>query len=186
MAISEYHQKFAQQADSIIDNKVRVKKEELEAVFRTVAPTYTSAPIRVAVLGCGDKRFVQKHRELFEDLLKASVSLTTLDITIEHLAGEGGVIKHDCTLPLPSGPYNITYAHVLLKFIDPAKQMDVIQNSYNALADGGIAIHVLDTEEYTGSAPIVPLEIYKSQLEMQHISFKEIPIAFGIALVLYK
>ncbi len=186
MTLSDYHQKFIQQSDSTIDNKVRVKKEELKAIFREAVPTIASSPIRVAVLGCGDKRFVQKHRELFTELLGGPVNLTTFDITIDHLAGEAGVIEHDCTLPLPSGPYDITYAHVLLKFIALPQQMGVILNSYNVLAKGGVAIHVLDREDYSGHDPVVPLEKYKSQLGAGGVSVKEIPVAFGIALVLNK
>lgn len=186
MELSEYHQKFAGQSDAEIDKKIAAKKDELVAVFNAVPAVFESDSIRVAVLGCGDKRFVRKHKELFTEVLGVPVNLTTFDITINHLAGEAGVIEHDCTLSLPGGPYDIIYAHVLLKFIDPAKQMDVIQNSYDALAAGGMAIHVLDAEDYSGHAPKVPLEIYESQLVTEGISFKEIPVAFGIALVLCK
>ncbi len=186
MSLSEYHQKFAQQSDDTIADKIRVKKEELEAIFKVVAPAFVAHPIRIAVLGCGDRRFVQKHREIFSELLSGPVALTTFDITIDHLAGENGVVEHDCAVPLPGGSFDITYAHVLLKFIEPAKQMNVIQNSYDALADGGVAIHVLDTGDCTGDAPKVPLETYKQKLLAKGIAFKEVSIAFGIALVLYK
>lgn len=186
MSLSEYHQKFAQQSDNIIDDKLCVKKEELESIFKVMAPAFVVHPIRVAVLGCGDKRFVQKHREIFSELLGGPVALTTFDITIDHLVGESGVIEHDCTVPLPGGPFDIAYAHVLLKFIEPTKQMNVIRNSYNALAAGGIAIHVLDAGDYTGQQPVVLLEKYKSQLVAEGVSFKEIPVAFGLALVLCK
>lgn len=185
MELSTYHQKFAAQPDAEIDKKIAAKRSELEAVFSTLSPTFEQAPLKVAVLGCGDKRFVEKHRELFSSLLQKPIELTTFDIAIDHLEGAEGVIRHDCTLPLPNGPYDITYAHVLLKFIEPTKQVDVLYNSYQALHEHGLAIHILDTQDYAEKHPLVDLAAHKTLLRAKNIAFTEIPVHYGLALVLH-
>lgn len=186
MELSTYHQKYAAQSDTEIGNKTSAKRAELEAIFGALPPAFNHEPIKIAVLGCGDKRFVQKHRGLFSSLLQKPIDLTTFDITTNHLQGEEGVILHDCTLPLPNGPYDITYAHVLLKFIEPTKQLDVLYNSYESLRKPGLAIHILDAEDYKGDHPPVDLVTHQTSLRERGIAFKEIPVHYGLALVLYK
>lgn len=192
-SLSPYHQKYAKQSAEEIQNKVHAKKEELEAIFREVTLDTKDIPVRLAVLGCGDKRFVTQHQKIFEEVLHKKVSVTTFDITIQHLKGEEHIFQHDCTLPLPHGPYAITYGHVLLKFIAPQKQFDVLRNSYEALTPWGIAIHVLDTEEITTTNDTlpdwswsVPLEKHIQELTALNISYKKIPVKYGVALVLVK
>ncbi len=90
-------------------------------------------------MGCGDKRFIDGHRQYSREYLGDPPHVTTLDISIEHLEGGSDVIQHDITQPLPNGPYDITYAHVVLKFIEQSRQWAVIDNSYKALKAGGIA-----------------------------------------------
>ncbi len=193
MPLSNYHQSYADQSTDRIDHKLEVKKQELAKIFQEIAPTLTSAPLRIAILGCGDKRFVSGHKRIFEELLHTTVDLTTFDISTDHLAGEAGVIKHDCTLPLPLAPFDITYAHVLLKFIPPENQFALIKNSFDALNKGGTAIHVLDKAEIDnpevhvdGDLWSVPLSAYKQQLSSGGIEFKEIPLEYGVAIVLVK
>ncbi|MBL8031551.1 MAG: hypothetical protein JNK33_04495 [Candidatus Doudnabacteria bacterium] len=185
MELSTYHQKYAAQPNAEIDKKILAKQSELEAVFSTLSPAFEQVPLKIAVLGCGDKRFVPKHRELFSFLLQKPIELTTFDITTDHLEGEDGVMRHDCTLPLPNGPYDITYAHVLLKFIEPTKQVDVLYNSHQALREHGLAIHVLDTQDYEGEHPLVNLATHKTFLQAKKIAFTEIPVHYGLALVLH-
>lgn len=133
MPLSVYHQKYAQQNDKEIQHKADAKEQELRTIFDQITWQPISNPVKIAVLGCGDKRFITYHQEIFEQVIKKSVQVTTFDITLEHLTGESNIIQHDCTLPLLHAPYDITYAHVLLKFIEPKKQFDVIINSYEAL-----------------------------------------------------
>jgi len=125
--------------------------------------------------------------------LKRNVEVTTFDITIDHLAGEPNVFQHDCTLPLPNPPYDITFAHVLLKFIETEKQLDLLKNSFDALKSGGVAIHVFDEEEVKATNPklphdlwAVPLEKWKQKLTELGIEYKEIPLKYGPALVLLR
>ncbi len=193
MALSPYHQKYASQPDAEVQNRVNEKRQELSAIFAEVQLKTTSEPVRIAVVGCGDKRYVQWHRDIFETLLKRPVEVITFDIVVDHLQGEENVIQHDCTLPFPGRPFDITYAHVLLRFIETEKQWDLIQNSLNALKSGGLAIHLLDTEDYETAAPIlsnglfsVPLKRWETKLDELNIAYREIPVKYGLALVLTK
>lgn len=184
MALSDYHQKYSNKSDEEIAVRASVKKMELKQIFSSVHLKTDSEKLKIAVMGCGDKRFVKYHREYFAEILGKPVELTTFDITIDHLAGEDGIVQHDCTEPLPNPQYDITFAHALLKFITIEKQWDVIINSYNALKPGGLAIHVLDEEDYSGEdlgAGLfsVPLEQWAERLRNNDISFTEIPLKTG-------
>lgn len=183
MTLSEYHQQQAAETFGKMLDKVKEKDAELEAVLRAV-PISVDGLARVAVLGCGDKRYIPYHQRLFEDHLGTEVDMTTFDITTEHLSGTPGVVQHDCTLPLPGTPYDLTFAHVLLKFISVDKQLAVLKNSYDALRPGGIAIHIIDEKEMKTNE--VPLSLLKEQLAVEKIEVTEVPVKYGIALVLRK
>jgi len=193
MTLSAYHQKYSNQPDEELKRRADAKEQELASIFQKISLNTNSNPVKLAVLGCGDKRFIAHHKRIFENVLKRNVDVTTFDITIDHLAGESNIFQHDCTLPLPNPPYDITYAHVLLKFIETEKQFDLIKNSFDALKTGGIAIHVFDEEEVKASSPklfdnlwAVPLEKWKQKLTGLDIEYKEIPLKYGPALVLLR
>ena len=193
MALSAYHQKYADYSGEEIKKRADAKEQELATIFNEVSLKTDIDPVRLAVLGCGDKRFVAHHKRIFENVLKRNVEVTTFDINIDHLAGESNVFQHDCTQPLPNLPYDITYAHVLLKFIEAEKQFDLLKNSFDSLNPGGVAIHVFDLDEIKATSPklpdglwAVPLEQYKKQLTELGIEYKEIPLKYGPALVLLR
>jgi hypothetical protein len=174
-----------------IANRAAVKDEELSAIFAAVEPPPVMKPVHIAVLGCGDRRLVAHHRMMFEKHMRRPVEITTFDITIEHLEGESGVVRHDCATPLPNPPYDITYAHVLLKFIETGKQWDVIKNSCKVLRPGGLAIHVLDRIDYETKEVrlkdglyAVPLGDHIRQLTDHGYKFHLIPLKYGQALVI--
>lgn len=193
MTLSPYHQKYASQSDAEVANRVNEKKLELSEVFAQVQLKTTSEPVRIAIVGCGDKRYIRWHKEIFENILQKPVELTTFDIVIDHLEGGENVVQHDCTRPLPHGPFDITYAHVLLRFIETGKQWDLIQNTMDVLRSGGLAIHLLDTEDYETKEPIlsnglfsVPLKSWEAKLDEYNIEYKEVPVKYGLALVILK
>lgn len=193
MTLSTYHQKYTNHSDAEIANRANEKRQELALIFEQTQLKTDDELVRVAVLGCGDKRFIKHHQEIFESFLKRPIEITTFDITTEHLLGGKGVVEHDCTLPLPGGLYDITFAHVLLKFIETSKQWDLIKNSYDALKPGGLAIHIMDKEDYETKEILlpngqyaVPLEKWKAKLDELEIEHKEVPVKFGLALVLVK
>ena len=193
MTLSTYHQKYSNQSDEELKRRADAKEQELTSIFQEVSLSTDSDPVKLAVLGCGDKRFVAHHKRIFENVLKRNVEVTTFDINIDHLAGESNVFQHDCTLPLPNPPYDITFAHVLLKFIETEKQFDLLKNSFDTLKSGGVAIHVFDEEEIKATSPklpddlwAVPLEKWKKKLTELNIEYKEIPLKYGPALVLLR
>jgi hypothetical protein len=185
MTLSAYHQKYLSRSEEDMDLRVRAKEHELEQIFKEISFEPSHVPVRIAVMGCGHKRFVRAHRETFARVLGKPVELTTFDITVDHLVGEERVVQHDCTLPLPNTPYEITLAHVVLKFIPTEKQWPLIQNSYDALSIGGMAIHVFDEDDLDLSTSPregyfkVSLEDYKKKIEEQGIGFQEMRIKTG-------
>ncbi|MDA3840244.1 MAG: hypothetical protein PF572_04085 [Patescibacteria group bacterium] len=193
MALSKYHNKYSSLIDEEILNRIEAKEDELIEIFKKVSLDNNNNLARVAVLGCADKRFVSAHKILFEKILNRKVDLTTFDISTDHLEGETNVIQHDCTLPLPGSLYDVTFGHVVLKFIETGKQYDFLKNSYDALNLGGIAIHVFDNEEISSENEKlsdgywrVPLDVWKTKLTEEEIQFMEIDLKYGPALVILK
>jgi hypothetical protein len=193
MTLSNYHQKYAAKSDADLKQRIEEKKQELIKIFEQVELKKSGKTVRVAVLGCADKRLVKGHKKIFADILKKPVELYTFDISIEHLAGEENIIQHDCTLPLPNAPFDIAYSHVLLKFIPTEKQFDLLKNSVLALAPGGLAIHIMDKEDYEtvdkklpDGSWAVPLEKWEEELAGININYLEIPVRYGLALILSK
>lgn len=183
MALSEYHKKFAAQSNEEIQQKTDAKSNELKQVFSRIPFIVNRQIVKIAVLGCGERRLARNHKEIFELVLNKPVELTTFDITTEHLADVPGVIEHDVTKSIPGGPYDIIYAHVLLKFIEIEKQWDVIMNSYNCLNSSGVALHFFDEEELVTDTErlgkwgwSVPLERWKDRLIESEIDYRILDI----------
>lgn len=200
MTLSTYHQKYANRSPNDMSKRIRAKAYELKQIFAKLPGHTFENPARVAIMGCADKRFVPVHREIFEKIVAHPVTVITFDITVEHLLPESDIAEWDCTKPLPDAPYDITYASVLLRFIETEKQWDVLKNSHSALGKNGVAIHILDEEDYTSTTAklsngyfSVPLNRWEHQLKESGIQFLEIPIKTGptleadsLALVLLK
>ncbi|MDD4628646.1 MAG: hypothetical protein PHE68_04625 [Candidatus Peribacteraceae bacterium] len=191
MTLSPYHQQQKALSDEEILKRIAAKEEELQAVLKKEPLHFKTSPIRIAVLGCGDRRYIHLHRVLFEKFLQKPVHVVTFDIVIEHLKSEDGIVQHDCVEPLPGGPFVLVYSHVLLKFIETAKQWDVLFNSYQALSPGGLAVHVMDREEIDDSSSVpsngfspVPLSQWRKMLDASAIPHSLIPVKYGQVLVL--
>jgi hypothetical protein len=184
--LTEYHNKRQTLTDADIAERLLWKETELKQIFSVAKPEFLSEIIKVAVLGCADRRLVPGHKEIFQKLLGKKVDITTFDITLEHLQGAENVVKHDCALPLPGQPYNITYDQLLVKFMPPEKQWEVLMNAYNALASGGIAIHLMyingkarkDTQQFYD----VPLEDFLSKLTSANIPHQKFQVKTGTNL----
>lgn len=88
MALSAYHQKYANQLDAEIQSRADEKRQELSVIFGQAQLNTTGESVRIAVIGCGDKRFIKHHKEIIESFIKKPVEIITFDITIDHLAGE--------------------------------------------------------------------------------------------------
>lgn len=181
--LDKYHQQYTDKSDEELEKRIAEKKKELLIIKSELKPNFNSNVIDIAVMGCGDKRFIIGHNKIFSDVFRKPVNIKTFDITTAHLSGQE-IFEHDCTLPLPFGPYDITFAHVLLRFIDKAKQLDVVINSYDSLKPGGIAIHILDPEDYNNN--LVNLSLIEASLIDRNITYKKFKLAIGIALTLIK
>ena len=81
MTISNYHQKQSALSDTEIQNRIEEKKQELLAIFDKSKLETTDNIVRLAVLGCADKRYIKGHKEIFENILNKPVEVTTFDIT---------------------------------------------------------------------------------------------------------
>ncbi|OGL73544.1 hypothetical protein A3E39_00325 [Candidatus Uhrbacteria bacterium RIFCSPHIGHO2_12_FULL_60_25] len=182
---SAYHEAYAKKTDADIAHRVHVKELQLRQLFMTLGmPQFSSPTVRIAVLGCADKRYVSLHEKMFSSLLQKSVAQTTFDITVEHLAGEKGVIQHDATLPLQGGPFEITYSDILMRFIEPAKQIAALKESFDALVPGGLAIHLFGVEDYDPPPNYIPvpgtfrvdLNLLQFELTKMKIPFMELPV----------
>tara|TARA_Y100000310_G_C20465874_1_gene707625 strand:+ start:365 stop:928 length:564 start_codon:yes stop_codon:yes gene_type:complete len=186
MVLSKYHKKQAEYLKERVQKAADFKEKELLEIFKIVKPASRDDVLRIAVLGLGDKRLMLHHKRIFEKLLGMPADITTFDIIVEHLRGGENVIKHDCTKPLPNPPYDITYGHVVLKFVEKDKQWNFIKNSYDALKIGGIAIHIMNEDD----GNVLPIKEWKSKLQEEKIEYKEIVLEFGelmgLALILIK
>jgi SAM-dependent methyltransferase len=193
MTISKYHLNYSSYSEEEIQKRADEKESELKKIFEKISPQIKGRIVNIAVLGCGDKRLIGHHQKIFKKIIKKPVEITTFDISAEHLAGKKNIIQHDCILPLPNAPYDLVYAHVLLKFIETEKQWDLLKNSYDALKPGGLAIHLLDKEDYevkearlSNGLFSVPLDRWKVKLGEISIKYKEMPVKYGLALVILK
>ncbi len=190
--LSQYHSKYQSKPDDEIARRAKEKMDELERVFSAVPLDTAGDIVRVAVMGCGDVRFVQWHRQIFARVLARPVEITTFDIDITHLQGEQRIVQHDCSLPLLGGPYDITFGHVVLPFLSPAKQLDMIQSGFDALAHDGIQIQVLDPNNYDLQSETLPglshVDLKKLELAAQQSggSVTFVPLAIGQAVVIKK
>jgi hypothetical protein len=193
MEISEYHKKYAALSDEEIERKIQIKKEELMDLRAEAQLETDSQECNVAVIGCGDRRLIKKHQELFSEFCGKPVTITTLDIVVDHLAGEENVIQHDCVEPLPGGPYDITFGHLMLRFVRGEQQWSVLKNTYDALKPGGLAIQVLDFLDFTTESPTLPnglhsvqLRKFQDQMDAEGMPFVEVTAAKGLILALKK
>lgn len=191
--LSEYHQRYAALSDEEIAARIAVKKDEFAAVLEASTVTVGKSPILIAVMGCPDRRLIPLHQKMFEDVLVKTVKMTTYDITTDHLEGVPGVVKHDVTEPLPGGPYDFILAHVLLRFVEEDQQWYVLFNSYDALKPGGVAIHVLDEQDYSTKGDVipngyhtVPLEKWKDKMRALDMEYIEMPVPHGVALAIIR
>lgn len=193
MNLSKYHQKYINYPDSEILNRALEKRKELVKIFNRVKLRTKGNLVKIAVLGCGDKRFVRHHEKIFKEFITKPVEITTFDITINHLKGAKNIIKYDCTLPLPKMSFDIVYVHVLLKFIETEKQWHLIKNSYETLKPGGFAIHIIDKEDYEIKEKLlsngqftVPLDRWRGQLDKMGVKYEEILVKYGLAFIILK
>ncbi len=190
MELNKYYINYGNLPDDDIARRIFEKENELFSIFEKAKPEIGNEA-KIAILGCADKRLVKGHKIIFEKTLQKPVMIYTFDIDVKHLEGEENIIQHDCTTELSNPPYDIVYSQVLLKFIETSKQWDVIYNSYKALAEGGLAIHILNKGDYDPNSDLggyyhVSLDDILKRLDEEKIKHIEIPLKYGMAIVLQK
>jgi len=187
--LSAYHELYQGRSDEEIDFRIKVKELGLRQVLAVVGvPEFVLPTLRVAVFGCGDRRFVARHRQMFESIFSKPAEVTTFDVTTEHLQGEADVIQHDVALPVPGGPFDIVYADVLARFLDPAKQYSMMKNAYDVLAPGGMAIVTFAKEDFDPPPDYEPIpgtsrvDMNALQFELagNKIEFLEVPVTLEL------
>lgn len=180
--LKKYFKEYANRPQSWVDERERVKKYIVQRIFEITEFMPVSGRVKIAVLGASDKRYIEVHRKIFREALQKNVQVTTFDTDTQHLAGERGIIYHDVATPFPSSQFNLVFSHSLLKFLNPEKQSLVIRNSYNALAKGGIAMHILHLPEIKGTKKLrkwqyrVYTNTLIAKLRKENIPCKEIEL----------
>lgn len=176
-------------SDTEIASRVEVKEIGLRQVLASIgAPVPVSPEVRVLVLGCANKRLIGEHQRIFSTIYGKPTRLTTIDVAVDHLVGGEGVIQHDATEPLPGGPYDVIYGDVLVRFVEPGKQFSVLKNSFDALAPGGVAIHIFAEEDFNppeGYQPLpgtylVDMNALQMMLVSAGIQYLEVPLRYDV------
>ncbi len=152
--LKAHYAEYGSQPDSWIENMESTKKSILQYIFETSRFQTAKSELKVVVLGTSDKRYIPMYQKILSELFNQKIEFTLLDIDTEHLAGAEGVIQHDVTQPLPNGPYDVVISHALLKFLTDAEQLATIKNSFSALNDKGIAMHIVHPPELEGTAEL--------------------------------
>jgi hypothetical protein len=106
-------------------------------------------------LGASDKRYVPIHKRVFENVLQKKIKLNTLDLDINHLEPNEGLIQHDVTKPFPKN-FDLIFSHELMKFLNEDEQIKTIENSYFALNKNGFAMHIIHEPSIKGTKELRP------------------------------
>ncbi len=177
------YEKLSTRTDEEMALHADLKERRLAEVFKLAKPNLEKDQLLVAILGCPDHRLISYYATSFQKLLSKPCAIVIFDKVISHLQKMATVIEHDVTQPFPIKPFDIVYSHVLLKFIKKDEQYKVLQNSYDALVPGGMAIHFLDEEDITTTSEHLPdgwysvsLVEHEAKLAEQGIKFMEVPV----------
>lgn len=154
--LEAHYAEYASQPDEWVENMEATKRSIVEQVLELMKfEAGSSDPVKVVVLGASDKRYIPIHQRVFENAVHRTIQMATLDIDADHLGGESDkVVLHDVTKPFPDAPYNIIFSHELMKFLTPEEQLQTIYNSYQALAQDGLAMHILHEPSIKGTSEL--------------------------------
>ena len=182
--LQAHYKEYASQSDAWVRNMAVTKRSIMRYVLASTelqSPIQSAIlPVRIAVLGASDKRYIPIHERIFSDLLHRNVQVTTFDIDLEHLAGSPGAMEHDVTRPFPNPPYKIVFSHELMKFLTPEEQLQAMKNSYGALAYTGLAMHIMHAPSIKGTSELrawqyrVNPDVLLEQLQRDGIPSKKV------------
>ena len=163
--LKAHYREYSNQKNSWVENMAKTKLSILKQVFREIF-FEPKGPVNIAVLGASDKRYIVIHERIFRELFGKDISLVTFDIDTDHLGKLPGTILHDVTLPFPYGPYDVVFSHALMKFLTHDEQLKVIKNSFNALKDNGVSMHIMHSPELTGTKE---LRVWQQRVDLDLI-----------------
>ncbi len=150
-----HYAEYASQPDEWVSNMEKTKRSIVAHVLHVVHFAPQQEPLRVVVLGASDKRYIPIHERVFRAATGRAIAMKTFDIDTAHLGGESAaVVSHDVTQSFPDAPYDIIFSHELMKFLTPDEQFRAIKNSYDALASGGVAMHIVHEPSIKGAAEL--------------------------------
>lgn len=152
--LQQHYQEYAGRPDEHVAKRAAIKLHLVQTVLEASGFKPEADPVKVAVLGASDKRYIPIHRRIFEEVVGKRVDMTTFDLEIEHLARQEGIIEHDITKPFPNTPYDLVFSHELMKFLDQYEQICAIYNAFNALRNGGLAMHIIHAPAIFGTADL--------------------------------
>lgn len=150
--LEAHYIEYASQPDAWVNNMEITKRSIVEHVLKAMQFVPLEDSAKVLVLGASDKRYIPIHKRIFTNVLGQQIQMVTFDIDTKHIGSESNeVILHDVTKPFPDTPYTIVFSHELMKFLTPEEQLQTIQNSYHALSEGGLAMHILHEPSIKGT-----------------------------------
>jgi hypothetical protein len=153
--LESHYAEYASQSDEWVANMQITKRSIVEYVLDQMKFEAVHEPVKVVVLGASDKRYISIHHDVFQSILHRAISMVTFDLDINHLGGESkDVISHDVTKIFPDTPYDIVFSHELMKFLTPDEQLQTIKNSYQALGENGLAMHILHEPSIKGTSEL--------------------------------
>lgn len=136
---SPYHALFASDDDVYIDDDFQRKCTELQKLKSKLI--FKHEPIRIAVLGCADARYIPYYEKTFPAFFGKKIHLDIYDTVTAHLPEQDNVIAHDCTKTLPQ-TYDFVYSHILLNFLDAAAQAELLKSAESSLTPRGKVLHI--------------------------------------------
>lgn len=153
--LAAHYAEYASQPDEWVNNMEKTKRSIVEQVLRSAHFEAGGETIKVVVLGASDKRYIPIHQRVFRDAFRRTIDMKTFDIDTEHLGGESlNEVTHDVTQPFPDAPYSIVFSHELMKFLTPEEQLTTIKQSYAALDENGLAMHILHEPSIKGTSEL--------------------------------
>lgn len=179
---SPYHAMIAADPKKVIASDFAQKKAEILKVSPRIR--FKKPRLKVAVLGCADSRYVQYYQDFFSDILEAECDLDIYELTTQHLPKQANIIKHDCTKPLPK-KYDLVYTHLLINFLEPEQQKEMVTNSYKSLKPNGVALHVYASNKDSALFKM-PLKTIKVDTEAKKCASKLASRAGAKRLILQK
>lgn len=153
--LDRHYAEYASQPDAWVSNMQKTKHSIVVTVLRRTGYKSNSDAPKIAVMGVSDKRYLSIHHNVFTSFFSDRASVTTLDIDTIHLGGETETeITHDITKPFPKTPFDVVFSHELMKFLSPNEQLEAIQQSFMALQEPGLAMHILHEPSLLGTSEL--------------------------------